>query len=329
MPRYRIAIIKVIVTLFSLLLLGNFATAKSSDIQQPIRIGFHFYKPGKIYDEAYQGVIDGLQLADVEIEQVIFRSGRDQELARQNLLKMDQMNLAVIVSFSSAGTRIAKSLKLTTPVLASVINHPISLGISSELPGQNSNISGTSYYINASQQLSLYVDLFPELKRVGMIYDANNPAGYLAEEPLMKEACVKRELLFISKGATGRSNVAEAAAYLLEQQVDVIVIPTNLQIYNNLDIVLEITNSKNIPVVSMNKQGVEAGAIAALYADTYKTGRHMVNLIQQIVLQKRNASRIPFYYTLSPDLIINLKAAAVIDYEFRPEVLGRASIVLN
>lgn len=294
-----------------------------------VRIGFHFYKPGKIYQEAFQGVMDGLELEGLVVDSTIYKSERNQDFAKNNLRDLDNLNLDVIISFSSAGTRIANSLGLKTPLLASVINHPISLGIEKKGSTQRPNISGTSYYIDAHDQLDLYLDLFPKTKTVGMIYDGNNPAGYLAEEPLMRAACEARELKFVSKAATGRHDLSATTEALLKEQIGIVIIPTNLQIYNNLDLVLTKTNPLNIPVVSMNKQGVEKGAIAALFADTYKTGRQMVTIIQEIINHDKSTADIPFRYPDVLDLIINLKAAADLDYEFNPNILGRASIVLN
>lgn len=296
--------------------------------ESSIRLGFHFYKNGKIYDEAYEGIVDGLRLSDIQFEEFIYRSGRSVEQASKNLREMDKLNLHAIISFSSAGTRISQSLQLQTPVLASVINHPISLGLK-EAENVQSNISGTSYYVDAKRQLDLYRDLFPGLKKIGMVYDEHNPAGYLAEEPLMQKACKERGLEFISVSATGRDDVAYATNLLLLKHVELIVIPTNLQIYDNLDLILEVTLPFRIPVVSMNKQGVEAGALASFFADTYKMGRQMEPIIRQIVDKSKKVSGIPFVFSEKPDLIINLQAAEKLDYEFNPSLLGRASIVIN
>lgn len=329
----RIHLITVLFIFIGSTILFQTATSAAKVADQAetkkIRIGFHFYKPGNIYDEAYQGIIDGLNLAGVDFESVIYHSGRDPKQAAANLQKLDQMNLGVIISFSSAGTRIASSLSLNTPILASVINHPIILGIEKNKNTNSSNISGTSYYIEAEAQLSLYLKHFDKVSKVGMIYDRNNPAGYLAEEPLMRAACEEKQIEFISIGATGREDLVDATQTILNQEVAFIVIPTNLQIYDNLDIVLNQTTPHNTPVFSMNKQGVEAGALAALYADTYKNGRQMVHLIRRLLVEKEQAESIPFYYTNQPDLIINLQAAAKLDFEFEPAILGTASIVLN
>lgn len=301
---------------------------QNSKRSSSVRLGFHYFKDGKIYDEAYQGIVDGLLLSNLQFEEFIYRSDRSIEKATKNLKEMDDLDLDAIISFSSAGTQIAQSLKLQTPILASVINHPMSLGIE-EGDNRQSTISGTSYYIDASLQLELYLDLYPDLKTIGMVFDKNNPAGFLAEEPLMRKACLARKIEFFSISATERNDVADAARSLVQKHVELIVIPTNLQIYDNLDLILEVTTPYKIPVVSMNKQGVEAGALAAFYADTYKMGRKMESIVREIFDNRKKVSDIPFVFSVSPDLILNLEAAEKLDYEFDSLLLGRASIVLN
>lgn len=293
------------------------------------KIGFHFWKSGDIYEEAYQGIVDGLVLDGMTYTPFIFRSHRDGALARKNLTQMEGMGLDLIVSFSSAGTRIAQSMLLQTPVISTVINHPISLGIQKGDHDTEMALTGTSYYVDTQKQLALYRNMFPHLTRMGMIYDSNNPAGYLAEEPLMRKACEKQGISFFSRGIVAPADLPEATGQMVETGVDVIVIPTNQQVYAHLDAVLKITHPLKIPVVSMNKQGVESGALAALFADTYKLGRLMVPIARQILVDKKNVSDIPFTFIPEPDLIINLKHAQALDYEFSPAILGRAAIILD
>jgi putative ABC transport system substrate-binding protein len=232
------------------------------------RIGFHIWKPGKIYDEAMAGIKDGLKIANIQYEPVVVESNQNEDLAIKNLRMLDGMKLDIIYSLSSAATQIVKNIGMATPVVATVINHPASLNISATDFGKEVKLSGTSYYIDVKKQLELYRDLFPRARKIGMIYDAKNPAGYLAEQPFLRDACAKMGLDFLSVGVNTSSELPGATQRLLDLGTDMLVIPTNNLIYDNLTAVLEITNLREIPVVSMSKQGVENGALAALYADT-------------------------------------------------------------
>lgn len=304
------------------------ATAESSG-DKTYRIGFSLWKPGKIYDEAMAGIRDGLQLEGIRYEEVILEAGKDKELAAENLRQLDAMGLDVIYSLSSAGTKIAKKLNLKTPVIATVINHPASLGVGPDGASDGGILTGTSYYIDAKKQLELYRSLYPEAKTVGMIFDANNPAGSLAEMPFMAQACEKAGLEFVSIGINDKSELQSSAQRLVTAGVDMIVVPTNRLVYGNLDIVLEETNKVSIPVVSMNKQGVENGAIAALYADTYNLGRQTAAMVRQIVDFDGNLLQIPFAFVSEPDVILNLAAASGLGFDFPAEVLSSAAIIMQ
>ena len=305
------------------------AAKDSSGTDKVFRIGFHIYKPGKIYDEAMAGIRDGLDLEGIRYEAVVVQSNRDNGLAEHNLRRMDKMGLDLIYSLSSAGTKIVKRLKMKTPVIATVINHPASLGIGQEGSRAGTRLTGTSYYVDAKKQLALYRNLFPDIDRVGMIFDANNPAGALAEEPFMRIACKEAGLRFVSAEVRKPSDLASAAKSLIDADVDVIVIPTNRLVYGNLGKVLAVTNKRHVPVVSMNKQGVENGALAALFADTYNLGRLTAGMARRILLEERDPASISFAYIDEPNVILNLSSASTLNYEFPADVLGGAAIVLQ
>ena len=93
------------------------ATAASTP-EKVYKIGFHLWKPGKIYDEAMAGIRDGLKLNGIKYEEVLLQSKRDKKLAEENLKKLDTMGVDLIYSLSSAGTKIANRLGLAFNVTA-------------------------------------------------------------------------------------------------------------------------------------------------------------------------------------------------------------------
>lgn len=293
------------------------------------RIGIHYYKSGTIYDEAVQGLRDGLLTLKIPYQEVVLNSKNDDAAAAANLKSLDGQGVDVIYSLSSAGTIIAKDLGLKAPIVATVVNHPVTLGVAGGSGATAARLAGTSYYVEAAKQLGLYRSLFPTLKKVGMLFDAKNPAGYVAEEPFMREACAAAGLPFESVGVAAAAELPAATERLLAARVDVIVVPTNNLVYENLGPVLALTNAARIPVMSMNKQGVEKGALAALFADTYNLGRQAAEMVRKIVAEKKEAASLGFEYIPQPDIIVNLAAAQAIGYQFPDHVLGSAAIVLQ
>jgi putative ABC transport system substrate-binding protein len=108
-----------------------------------------------------------------------------------------------------------------------------------------------------------------------------------------------------------------------------IVIPTNNLVYDNLSPVVELANKNQVPVVSMSKQGVENGALAALYADTYDLGRQAAELAARILRGDVDPREAGFQYARHTDIIINLTSAKALHYQFPPNVLGRAAIIIR
>jgi putative ABC transport system substrate-binding protein len=224
---------------------------------------------------------------------------------------------------------IAKEIGMKTPVISTVINHPVTLGVKGTEDDGRIKLTGTSYYVDAAKQLELYRSLFPAIKKVGMIFDATNPAGFLAEEPFMREACEEAKLPFASVGVKAKGELQEATRKLVEEGVGVIVIPTNRLVYENLQEVTTLAHGKGVPVVSLNKQAVENGAIAALFADTYNLGRLTAGMARRILVEQAKPSQIGFQYIPEPEIILNLNSAQELQYEFPPEILSSAAIVVQ
>ena len=239
-------------------------TAQSK--QKVYRIGFHWWKPGKIYDEAMAGIKDGLELQGIQYEEVVVHSNKNKKLAAENLRRLDNMALDVIYSLSSAGTQIARNLSLRTPVIATVINHPASLGVNPDSMHEGTAVSGTSYYVDARKQLDLYLQLFQnrsnKKQKIGMIFDRNNPAGALAEEPFMRKACENKGIGFQSVAVNEKSQLQGAIKKLVNDGITLVVVPTNRLVYGNLAQILAVTNPAGIPIVStpqpLNGSGANA-----------------------------------------------------------------------
>lgn len=73
----------------------------------------------------------------------------------------------------------------------------------------------------------------------------------------------------------------------------------------------------------------ETGILCLVCLSVRYLGRLVVPIAQRILVDKNNVSDIPFAFIPEPDLIINLKHAQDLDYEFSPAILGRASIMLD
>jgi putative ABC transport system substrate-binding protein len=293
------------------------------------RIGLHLFKSATIYDEAIAGITDGLDLEGIAYETVLVNSHNDPVKARENLRTLDAMGLDLVYSLSSDGTLIAREIGMKTPIIATVINHPASLGVTQTPDAQHLRLTGTSYYIDTRKQLQFYRTLFPHITRVGMIYDKHNSAGYAAEEPFMRRSCQELGIEFLSVGIADKNDLTSAAETLLQGGVHILVLPTNNLVYLNIPSILKVTHAHQVPVVSMSKQGVESGALAGLFADTYELGRYTAPMAKQILIEKIAPQHIPFQFIHAPSIILNLKTAKELGYEFPSHILGQATTILQ
>jgi putative ABC transport system substrate-binding protein len=290
------------------------------------RIGVNIWKVGTIYDESLKGVVDGLAEVGLDYEIITLNSRNSEKRAEDNFRQLMAANVDLILSFGSEGTQVAHRIVMEVPIVANVINHPVALRFAMSVESSGNNITGVSYFIPPILQLQFYQKLMPTLNRLAFIYDLSNPAGVQAELPALREACEQLGITFVPVGIN-RHTELEAATRQMIEQVDAFTVATNKMVYQYLADVLKVTEPARIPVFSLNKQGVEAGALAALYADTYKLGRLSVSQIVSILSERKKPSAVAFKFTPAPDIFLNIAAAKRIGFDFPPTILDVATVI--
>ena len=84
--------------LFLILIVGiiPLVSGDTAAKNETYQIGIHIWKSGKIYDEALQGIRDGLKLQGFSYKEVLFYADKDKKKAIDNFNKLDNMNLDII-----------------------------------------------------------------------------------------------------------------------------------------------------------------------------------------------------------------------------------------
>ncbi len=187
-----------------------------------------------------------------------------------NKFVSDEVDL--ILANATPALQAAAAATMTTPILGTSITE---YGVAMEcevvdgvVPG---NISGTSDLAPLDQQAAMIAELFPEAKKVALLYcsaEANSKfqvvevAKYLAEMNIESQE-------FAFADSNDLASVTEAAcAY-----ADVIYAPTDNTVASSTGVIDGICRPKKMPVVA-GEQGICQGCgVATLSIDYYKLGR--------------------------------------------------------
>lgn len=230
-----------------------------------------------------------------------------------NKFVSDEVDL--IMANATPALQAAAAATFDIPVLGtSVTEYGVALGISDFDGVVGGNISGTSDLAPLSSQADMLIELFPEAKKVALIYcsaEANSQyqvdevSKYLTEKGLEAQ-------LFAFADSNDLAQVTEAAcAY-----ADVIYVPTDNTVASSTGVIDGICRPAKKPVIA-GEAGICANCgVATLSIDYYNLGRKTGEMAYSILAEGADVSEMAVAY----DEDVTKKYNAEICAEFGVEI---------
>ncbi len=235
-----------------------------------------------------------------------------------------------IVAISTPSAQAVASAALqnapNTAIVFSGVTDPVSAKLVSNLQQPGGSITGVSSLTPVADHLKLITQITPQVKRVGVIYNAGESnSAYLVK--LLKEVAPKQGLSIVAATIANSSEVASAAKSLVGR-VDAIYIPTDNTVVSAIDSVIKVGVQNQLPIYAGDNNTVAAGAIATLGFDYRDMGRQTAKMVVR-VLRGEKPGTIAVELPGKVDLVINAKSAATMGVKIPANVLKNASKVIQ
>lgn len=212
------------------------------------------------------------------------------------------------------------------PVAFGCVTNPVQSGILASLDKPTgSNVTGAYGILPIAQMFDLLVQLKPDAKRVGTIY---NPAegNSAAQNEIARAEAAKRGLAWVEVQVASSAEVRSAADSLVGRTDTWLTLQDNT-VASAYDAVSKVAHDAHIPLFALDTTAVERGAIAAYGQNQYKIGVQWANEVAIPVLLGRDPGTItPITYS-SYDIFLNAAAASAGGLTIPPELLGKAAQV--
>lgn len=265
------------------------------------------------------------QLEFKKIEE--FSGLSDDYISLELLQELESNNYDLIITITSDAMIPASHRIKKTPWLFTNINNPKFFGIHNlNKPGLNK--SGVTYYVPVKEQLKLFKKIMNgKLNKIGLIFDINARSKQ-AEIREFRRMASSLDLDYAVDLIQSKYYLKESVKNLLKKNVDAIVLTSSDKIYNNIDTILELCNSKNIPIFSVNKKAVKNGAIAS-YASDYHimVDEALIPMAIDVLKNKKNPGDIPIRSLTQPHIYLNLSQAKKLGIDISKELIDKASKV--
>lgn len=204
-------------------------------------------------------------------------------------------NVDLILANATAPLQAAAQGTDTIPVLGtSVTEYGVALDIDNFDGLVGTNVSGTSDLAPLDQQAAMLQELFPDAETVGLLYcsaEANSQyqvdtvQGYLEE---MGYTCTQYSF--------SDSNDLAAVATTVAQESDVIYVPTDNTVASNTEIIRNICEPAQVPIIA-GEEGICSGCgVATLSISYYDLGVATGNMAVRVLTGEADISEMPIEY---------------------------------
>ncbi len=197
-------------------------------------------------------------------------------------------NCDLILANATAALQSAAAATNTIPIIGtSITDYATALDADNWTGKTGVNITGTSDLAPIDQQEDMLMELFPEVKQVGILYCSSEPnSKYQATK--FEEALTADGIAFKEYSAAD-TNEIQSVTTTAVSECDVLYIPTDNTMASNTEVVKNIAVPAGIPIIA-GEEGICKGCgVATLSISYYDIGYKAGEMAYDILVNGKNA----------------------------------------
>lgn len=261
-------------------------------------------------DAATNGFVDELknQLGD-DVEIKVQNASGDSATCLTMATSFVSDGVDLIMANATPALQAAAHSTSTIPVLGtSVTEYGVALDLKDFSGTVGGNVSGTSDLAPLEDQAQMILDLFPNTKKVGIIY-CSAEANSLYQVDIVKRYLEGKNIEVVSSSFLDSNEVSSVADSIC-QDIDVLFIPTDNTCASNGGIISSAAIKYDIPIIAGEKGICEnCECVATFTIDYYELGKTTGAMAAKILKGESDISSMPIEYYASPMKLYNKERA--------------------
>jgi putative ABC transport system substrate-binding protein len=284
-------------------------------------------------DEAFLRRLRELGHAVGENLRIEYRwAGNDPERLQAYAMELARIEVDVIVTATTAGTRAAMRATSTIPIVMAATADPVGAGLIANLGRPGGNVTGVSLQTTdlARKRLQLMLEIVPGAKRVGLLAQrvadpAHGTTSILVAESKQGAQTLGLDLLVQEIGSA--AELEAAFAVFKRQAVHAILVQVGPLMIENRRIITELAARERLPAMYEARNFVEAGGLVAYGPDLRESYRLAAGYVDRL-FKGAKAADLPVQQPDKHALAINLAAAKALTLPIPQAVLLQADEVI-
>ena len=194
-----------------------------------------------------------------------------------------------IVAIATPTALAAQNYADSIPVIFSAVSDPVGAGLVESIEAPGGNITGTSDEVQVDQIVDLMLELSPDIKTVGVLYNAGE-ANSVSNIQRFKEYAESKGLTVVEKTGTDNTTMQQAAVELANS-VDAMFSPNDNTVATGMVSLGEVAKNAGVPYYVGADSMVETGGFATVGINYEDLGRETAKMTVE-VLEGKSPSEI-------------------------------------
>jgi len=265
----------IVATFLVTALFGGCSASKTGDSSEKVfKIGITQIVEHSALDSARKGFIAALKdngYSEGKNLKIDFQNAQGDMPTTQTIAqKFVNDKVDMIFAISTPSAQAAYNATKEIPIVITAVTDPVSAGLAKSMDSSGNNVTGTSDATPMEQQFNLFLKLYKNAKKIGMIYNTSESNSGIQVEQA-KALASKMGLTLVPQGITSVNDIPQTIDSLLGK-IDLLYLPTDNMVASSMPIIVKKCYAASIPVIGAEKGEVQGGALCTVGIDYNKLG---------------------------------------------------------
>lgn len=269
-----------------------------------IKIGILQYVEHNALDAARKGFMDRMNESKYG-EQIVWdiHNASGDQANLQSMTNMVVRNNDYLYGIATPAAQSLAMAESKKPIFFSAVTDPLSAGLVDSLDNPGKNVTGTSDMQPIEDQVTLLVNYFPSVRRVGILYNSgeiNSKVQADEAEKYLEERGVEVDIATITS-----SNEIPSVLGSLLKQVDAMFMVTDNTIDNSIALVGDMVKDAGLPMVGSSEEVALENGMLTLSNSYYDYGVQTADMLIRLLDQDLKVNQLPVELGKDFKIIVN------------------------
>lgn len=307
-----------VVTAFSVVSCGDSGKTKIAIVQPMDHTSLNQIR------DTIVSTLEELGYTSENTEIILKNASNDSSLLPSIIDSLISDNVDVIIPIGTGAAQIAASKTDSVPIIFAAASDPVNAGLVESFDKTDKNVTGVSDYIDVESIFELMKELTPNVKTVGLVYNASEINSTVKMEKA-KAYCDKNGIKYKEATVTSTADIQQAVA-AIAPEVDAFFTPDDNTVASGMNVYASFQKEYNAPIYCGADSMVIDGGLATYGIDYDTLAKQVANMTDRI-LKGEKISDNPVEQVSNPAKLINKTTADSLGIEISDSLLETYTIV--